>query len=157
VGGVFTVSPARKRYVSFTSFQVVQEENMKLLRFMKDGGPLSRVTGLFVVEIKKLFSVVLLHFFDGSREAYHSHAFNAVSWVLRGKLVENALDGKITEYKPGLKPIFTPRSMFHKVVSAGDTWVISFRGPWVNTWKEYLPAEERFVTLTHGRRVVETA
>jgi len=129
---------------------------MKLLKFMKDGGSESRVNGFFFVEMKKFFSVVLLHFLDGSREAYHSHAFNAVSWVLRGKLVQNALDGQVTEYKPSLVPIFTPRSLFHKVVSAGDTWVISFRGPWAKTWKEYLPDLKRFVTLTHGRKVVDS-
>lgn len=127
---------------------------MKFLKFMKDGGRESRVNGLYFAEIKSLFSVVLLHFFDGSREAYHSHAFHAISWVLRGKIVENPLSGQPREYRPSLLPIFTPREMFHKVVSSGDTWVISFRGPWANTWKEFLPAENRFITLTHGRKVI---
>jgi hypothetical protein len=122
---------------------------------MKDGGPLSRVWGVFVIEAKKLFSIVLLHFMDGSREAYHSHAFNAVSWVLKGQLVENSIDGTVTVYRPSLKPIHTPRDMMHKVVSVGDTWVISFRGPWSDRWCEYLPDSGRFITLTHGRQVVE--
>lgn len=130
---------------------------MKLLKYMKDGGKESRVAGFFFVEIKSLFSIVLLHFYPGSREAYHSHAFNAVSWVLRGKLQENLLKGPVSkaEYIPSWRRIFTGRSDFHKVVSVGHTWVLSFRGPWANTWWEFLPQENRFQTLTHGRKVVE--
>ncbi len=127
---------------------------MKLFKLMKDGGPESRVNGLFFVEYKRLCSVVLLHFLDGSREAYHSHAFNAISWVLRGKLVEQSLDGTVTEFTPSLRPIFTPRDMFHKVTSTADSWVITFRGPWADKWKEFLPGLNRFLTLTHGRKVV---
>lgn len=61
---------------------------MKILLGQKDGGPDSnvRMRGL---EIKGLCSVLELHFAPGSREAYHSHAFNAVSWVLSGALWED--------------------------------------------------------------------
>jgi len=128
---------------------------MKLFRRLKDGGPESRVTGYFLVEIKRLFSVVLLHFADGSRDAYHSHAFNAISWVLRGELIEIPLRAnRANFYRPSFTPVKTPRTMFHKVISVGDTWVLSFRGPWAKTWQEYLPNEKRFITLTHGRREV---
>ena len=134
---------------------------MKLLSVAKDGGPESKVTGLFIVEIKGLFSVVLLHFANGSREAYHSHAFNALSWLLRGRLKEHRLTshwdgvpvGPSCEYTPSWRPIFTGRKTFHKVVSEGDTWVLSFRGPWADTWREYIPARNAYVTLTHGREV----
>lgn len=128
---------------------------MKFLSRSKDGGPESRVTGLFLVEIKRLFSLVLLRFADGSREAYHSHAFDAVSWVLRGRLDEHMLGGSVNVYTPSWCPIITRRTTFHKVYSTGDTWVFSLRGPWARTWQEYLPVEDRVVTLTHGRREVE--
>ncbi len=105
-------------------------------------------------------------FKDGSREAYHSHAFNAISWVLKGKLTEERLlqmidtplaaSGRLSEiavkeYKPSLKPIWTPRTNMHKVSSTGTTFVLSFRGPWAKTWTEYLPLDDQFVMLTHGR------
>lgn len=133
---------------------------MKILKMMKDGGPESRVWGFFFIEAKKLFSVVLLHFYDGSREAYHSHAFNSISWVLKGKLVEDRiygsyLKGKITVFRPSLKPVITTRDNMHRVTSEGDTYVITFRGPWVNMWKEFLPLKNRFITLTHGRKIVD--
>lgn len=126
---------------------------MKIFSYGKDGGALSKVWGLFITEIKKAFSIVLLRFENGSREAYHSHAFNAVSWILKGKLVEY-VDGAVFEvYRPSLTPIWTPRDRFHKVYSVGTTWVISFRGPWADTWKEYTDKDGE-ITLTHGRRPI---
>ena len=129
---------------------------MKLFKYMKDGGPESKSSGLFLIEIKKLFSVVLLKFTDGSRDAYHTHAFNAVSWVLKGKLVEDNLHGETVEYLPSWKPIFTSRDTFHKVSSVGKTYAFTLRGPWLNRWREYLPQEDKFLTLTHGRGVVSS-
>jgi hypothetical protein len=127
---------------------------MKFMKLMKDGGEQSRVWGFFFVEAKKAFSFVVLRFFDGSRDAYHSHAFNAVSWVIRGKLTEHEFNGSIRTYTRSIRPIITPRTMFHKVVSEGDTWVLSFRGPWVDKWKEYIPSTGTSLTLTHGRKIV---
>lgn len=127
---------------------------MKLFKRMKDGGPLSKVHGFFIIEAKGLCTAAVLHFSPGARDAYHTHAFNAVSWVFRGKLVETDIDGKVDVHTPSLLPIFTPRDKFHKVFSVGHTWAITFRGPWVARWKEYLPAEQRHLTLTHGRREV---
>ena len=127
---------------------------MKLFSYEKDGGSESKVWGFFLIEAKRLFSVVLLHFKDGSRDAYHSHAFNSISWVLKGELNEQMLGGYSIVYKPSLKPVITRREYFHQVKSVGNTWVISFRGPWANTWKEFLPATQEILTLTHGRRIL---
>lgn len=129
---------------------------MKLFRYEKDGGAESMVHGLFVVEIKSAFSIVLLRFEGKSREAFHSHAFNAISWVLRGKLVEEVIGGAVNEYPASRKPVLTPRTMFHKVSSDGITWAISFRGPWAEHWQEYLPEEDELVTLAQGRKDVTT-
>lgn len=127
---------------------------MKNLMFTKDGGPESKVWGLYLIEIKSLLSVVLLRFEDGSREAYHNHAFNALSWVLKGRLREEQRNGCVRHFLPSLRPIFTGRENFHQVRSTGRTWVLSFRGPWRDRWNEYLPAEGRVITLTHGRKIV---
>lgn len=126
---------------------------MKLFQIAKDGGPESHVSGLFAVEIKRLFSVVLLRFAPGSRDAYHSHAFSCFSWVLRGRLVENHMNGKVDTHDASWRPFITRRSTFHKVVSDGTTWVLSFRGPWANSWREYIPASGKHLTLTNGRVV----
>lgn len=129
---------------------------MKFMKFAKDGGPKSKVWGFFFIEIKPLFSVALLCFENGSRNAYHSHAFNCMSWVLKGKLDEEHLDGRFETHVPlpFFTPFFTFRKTCHKVTSVGRSWIFTIRGPWKSEWKEYLPDEQRLVTLTHGRKEV---
>lgn len=130
---------------------------MKLFAKRKDGGPLSRVTGYWLLEAKSLLSIVLLRFDDGSREAYHSHAFNSWNWVLRGQVEEHHLatrnpdHAEVNTYRPSIRPVKTTRDTFHKVVSRGRTWVLSIRGPWTDRWQEWIPGRG-FVTLTRGRR-----
>jgi hypothetical protein len=126
---------------------------MKFLFKSKDGGSESTVTGFWLIEAKSWFSVVLLVFDGESREAYHTHAFNAISWVIRGGLTEKLWKGKSVRYPASFIPIRTAREVCHKVKSdKGKTYVLSFRGPWSDTWVEYRPLEgNRRVTLTHGR------
>ena len=130
----------------------------RFLNIGKDGGPESNVTGYWLAEIKSLFSVALLRFDDGSRDAYHSHAFNCISWVLTGKLEERHLELDHTErvdnHTPSLRPVITRRSTFHRVISRGTTWVLTFRGPWSKEWHEYDPHEGKYTTLTFGRKVM---
>lgn len=128
---------------------------MKLFSSGKDGGSKSTVTGFWLIEIKSLFSIVLLRFDAGSREAFHSHAFNAWTFWLWGSVDEHLLGGEVRRWSgPSLRPKFTPRTCFHKVFGVTTTYALSFRGPWSRTWKEYLPGTDEFVTLTHGRKVV---
>lgn len=128
---------------------------MRLMYWGKDGGPESRVWGFWPIEVKSLFSVALLQFRHGSREAFHSHAFNSVSWVLWGRLVEENMDGTVNfYYMDWIHPVVTKRNTFHKVSCDRSTWVLTFRGPWSKTWQEYLPQQDKFVTLTHGRQEV---
>lgn len=125
------------------------------MKFGKDGGPHSTVWGYWLIELKRLCSVVLLRFEGASREAFHDHAFDSVSWVLRGQLVEQHLDGRVETHEPSLRPVITRRTTFHKVDSVGRSWVLSFRGPWSRTWHEFIPAGDKTVTLGHGRKVLE--
>jgi hypothetical protein len=127
---------------------------MNLLFKAKDGGAESTVTGYWLIESKRLFSIVLLKFEGPSREAFHSHAFSSWSWLLSGKLAENFLNGAGHWITPSFKPIFTSKDTFHKVDSEGTSWVMSFRGPWERLWYEWRPLENRMVTLTSGRQEV---
>ena len=130
---------------------------MKFFKWAKDGGPESTVSGFFFIEIKSLFSIALLKFEGASRNAYHEHAFNSISWLIWGHLAEydevsrfakNAWHPNV--YFPG-DIIRTRRSTFHRVESTGTSWVLTFRGPWSKTWREYTP-EGGYRTLTHGRK-----
>lgn len=131
---------------------------MKILYKGKDGGPESKVTGYWLFESKRFGSIVLLCFDKGSREAYHTHAFNAISWVLKGELLEHSKgQGRVTTYTPSVKPIFTARECFHRVFGMADkTWVLSFRGPWLPKWFEFRPKQNVTVMLTHGRKELAT-
>ena len=128
---------------------------MKFLAVRKDGGQESTVTGYWLVEIKSLFSICLLRFDGKSRRAFHTHAFNCLSWVLKGRLKETFFDGRRADHPASFRPFVTRRSDFHKVDSAeGASWVLTFRGPWKKHWLEYRPADEEFVTLAEGRQVI---
>ena len=126
---------------------------MKWLWNAKDGGPESKVW-MWGVESKRLGSICLLKFDRGSREAYHTHAFDAVSWVLSGHLYEQFFNSdKTNQYGRSFKPVFTGRQTFHKVTGiAPKTWVLSFRGPWVDKWMEF--NNNGMQQLTHGREQV---
>lgn len=127
---------------------------MILFKRTKDGGPESTVSGLYLIEIKSLFTIVILTFEGSSREAFHNHAFNAISWVVKGVLVETLLSGGSNIYGPSSFPIITTRERFHKVDSPKTTTVVSFRGPWKDTWQEFIPNLKKFITMTHGRKQV---
>ena len=129
-----------------------------MIKFFKkshDGGKNSGVTGYWLIEWKAGFSIVLLRFSKGSREAFHSHAFNAYTWWLRGSVEEQFPDTAETiEWKPSIFPKFTPRWNIHRIVADRVSRAISFRGPWESTWKEQKNGIQ--TTLTHGRMVLDT-
>jgi len=127
----------------------------------KDGGPESNVDG-FLFEIKSLFSVGILRFKDGSRDAFHSHAFNCWSWLFYGYLVEAFLDTNDPRHSTRHKApkfITTKRTDIHKVYSCGTSYVLTFRGPWKKTWIDVI--EDDFGgwivdRLTNNRQIVDT-
>lgn len=123
---------------------------MKFLFKAKDGGADSTVTGYWLVENKAWFSIVLLKFEGESREAYHSHAFNCVNWLLKGSLIEQIWKGGVNWYWPSFKPFWIYRQVCHKVSSNGTSWVLSFRGPWTKEWFEFSNGEG--YGLTSGRQ-----
>ena len=130
---------------------------MKIFEIAKDGGKKSHVTGFWLIEIKPLFSLVFLKFAKGTREAFHTHAFNAFTWFLKGDVTEFHKAGHNLKWRPSILPKYTPRTCFHKVFAHSDTYAFSIRGPWADTWKEYLPKLRKTITLTHGRRLIANA
>lgn len=129
-------------------------KNLKIFHKSHDGGADSGVTGWWLIEWKSVFSIVLLRFSKGSREAYHSHAFNALTWWLKGEVKEEFQDGSNSiVWRPSFKPKYTPRSNFHKITGLKKSWAFCIRGPWSKTWNEV--KKDKMYTLTHGRYVVD--
>lgn len=132
---------------------------MRLLWGAKDGGPESLVW-CWGIESKLLGSMLLLKFAKGSREAFHTHAFNSLSLVLSGLLMELQIDEGDSPHVPQRcfwhfpwHLIITRRTTFHKVSGWADSnWALTLRGPWYDTWREHRP---ELVTLTHGRKEVD--
>lgn len=127
---------------------------MKFLSFATDGGKKSGVCGFWLFEIKNWFSIAFLYFAKGTRENYHSHAFNAYTWFLWGKVEEQHLDKDPVIWKPSLFPKYTPRSTFHRVNALENTYALTIRGPWSDTWYEYDPNKKWYLKLTHGRKIL---
>ena len=102
----------------------------------------------------RLSLFVLLRFNKGGREAYHSHAFNALTWFISGSLEEQVLcsenDGYTTMYSHSILPKITRRNHVHRVIANRTSWCFTIRGPWVDKWTEV--TNGKLVTLTHGRK-----
>lgn len=125
---------------------------MKIFKKAKDGGPESPVDAYFLIEWKKYFSIALLRFNIGSREAFHSHAFNAWTWFICGDLIEERYKGTLLRYKRSILPKITTRDNIHRVLAQEISWCLTIRGPWKDTWTEV--RNDSFVTLTHGRKEI---
>jgi hypothetical protein len=118
-----------------------------------DGGNDSGVTGYFLIEWKLLFSIGFLHFKRGSREAFHSHAFNAVTFWLKGSVTEiKHPTGIEKDFSASFRPKYTPKSNFHKIYAHTDSFALTFRGPWLDYWYEF--KNKKYRTLTHGRKEI---
>ena len=131
---------------------------LRSINFMckkKDGGPDSPVDAYFLIELKGLFTIALLRFDKGTREAYHTHAFNAFTWFLLGSLWEQDIDSSTIQYKRAWRPKNTPRVKWHRITAAQTSWCLTIRGPWAYSWKEYDPKTETITTFTSGRKVLD--
>lgn len=135
---------------------------MKILKKCKDGGPDSPVDAYFLVEIKGLFSIALLKFNKGSREEFHTHAFDALTWFIKGDIVEEkmleisgAFWPEYHVYERSIKPKVTAKDNLHKVIAHEDSWCLTIRGKWQDTWTEYNQDTLVTTTLTHGRKILK--
>lgn len=126
---------------------------MNLLCKRKDGGKNSPVDAYFLIEWKGLFSAALLKFNKGGREAFHTHAFNAYTWFLKGDLREETFGSSVSyKYTRSLVPKYTPKDKNHRVKASKDSWCFTIRGKWQDTWTE--DEDGVTTTFTKGRQII---
>ena len=122
---------------------------MKIMQSAPDGGKGSGVKAYFLLESKRFGSIAILRFEKGGREAFHSHAFHALTWWIYGSVTEHHVSGQSIQWRPSIKPKHTGRECFHKIEAKQVTWALTVRGPWVDRWQE--KRGDKIVNLTHGR------
>lgn len=133
---------------------------LKLFEKCKDGGPQSPVDAYVLIEWKRAFSVLFLKFNKGCREDYHSHAFNALTWFVKGNLVEERLAQDKVQYKRytlSVLPKVTLKDNLHRVKAYKDSWCFTLRGPWQDNWTEFNETTRETIHLTKGRKVTGVA
>lgn len=130
------------------------------MQWAKDGGPNSPVDAFYIIEIKSLFSIMLLRFGEGVREAFHSHAFNAWTfWISNSPIEERLMDGGlvVSNIYDKWSWKYTSRSIIHRYILGARNWALTFRGPWKKTWQEarYTLNGWEITTLkTPGREII---
>ncbi len=108
-----------------------------------------------IIEIKYLGGIIVNIFNTSNQDRFHSHAFNALSWMIRGHYYEDVIvDGNLLKLKKIERSRFIPRNYIHKITkSSPNAMSITFEGPWESTWNEYFD-NGRIKTYSWGRKVI---
>lgn len=118
------------------------------------------VTQYIVWENKKLCSLIFYKWNTIKQNRAHTHAFPALAFLLRGWYWENVwFDGlkMMNLVNTPLWPRWLPRNYCHAVGNARPgTITMVIAGPWQETWEEYFPDTDTWVTYTWGRKVLST-
>jgi hypothetical protein len=99
-----------------------------------------KVSELTILEWKKLFSIKLFNFHktDGDQDRFHTHAFNAVSVLLKGNYIEEIIeDRKIVQLNRSRKRfLFIPANQYHRITKSEGCRTLLITGPWGGEFKE---------------------
>lgn len=115
---------------------------MKIVIFKKKKINLGEqpVTEWTLLEYKKWFSIKLFHFHktEGYQDRFHTHAFNAYSFLLKGDYIEEIIEnGHILKVaRSRERMLFIPRDSYHRITKSNGCWTLLFTGPWGNEFKE---------------------
>lgn len=127
----------------------------KLLHFDNTSLGVGNIKRFIIFEFKPLGGIIINVFNTDTQNRFHSHAFWAFSWMVRGWYNEEVIEGNQIISKI-VKPCFRfiPRNYIHKIQQSSKNAVsITFEGPWHSTWNEYFD-DGRIKTYTWGRKVL---
>lgn len=107
-----------------------------------------------IIEIKYLFGIIVNIFNTTDQDRFHSHAFHALSWMVRGHYFEDVLENNAVISKKIERSRFIPKNYIHKItLSTPNAVSVTFEGPWGSTWNEYFDSG-RVKTYGWGRKVL---
>lgn len=102
-----------------------------------------KVSELTILEWKKLFSIKLFNFHktNGCQDRFHTHAFGALSILLKGDYIEEVVVGnKIVQLNRSRKRfLYIPKDSFHRITRSNGCRTLLITGPWGKEFKEMRP------------------
>ena len=122
-------------------------------KFHLGEGTVSRYT---LFESKRFFSIYFHHIETFSQDRFHTHAFNAHVFIIRGGYLDEIKDG-IGPHKPTRKIQFNrwtyryiPRELNHRLLLAKpDTISILLTGPYSTLWTEETDSGQLRILTSH--------
>ena len=121
-----------------------------------------KVTRYTLIEIRCLFSVYIHRIETLEQDRFHTHAFNALVFILNGGYIDEIKDG-IGPDKPTKKKFFKigdvrwiPRELNHKLLEAvpGTTSML-LTGPYSTIWNEETNDGTLRILTTHRKPLYE--
>ncbi len=118
------------------------------------------VTQYTLFEHKRLFSIIFYKWNTINQIRFHTHAFAAVAFLLKGWYWEKVRYNGIvmTNFvNVPLIPRFLPRNYCHAIEnSKPGTMTMVITGPWQKTWWEFFPDTDRWVEYSWGRKKIQS-
>ena len=116
------------------------------------------VQALAVFENKYLFGITVYKWFTIDQIRFHTHAFNAIAFLIKGWYWEKVIfnDVEMTNFvNIPFWPRLIPRNYCHAIQHAKPgTMTIVFSGPWQKHWFEYFPDTKKWIKYNWGRKKV---
>ncbi len=119
------------------------------------------VSQFTLFECKQLFSIIFYKWNTVDQIRFHTHAFPAFAFLLKGFYNEKVLtsEGKIIDKTVNqlFKPRFLARNYCHCIGYAKpNTRTLVITGRWSKQWKEYFHDTGTWVTYEWGRKKIKT-
>ncbi len=126
----------------------------KILHYEKISLGVGKIQRFILFEFKFIGGIILNIFNTDNQDRFHSHAFHAFSWMIKGWYNEDIiLDNKVISKKIVHSRII-PKNYIHKIKESSKNAIsITFEGPWGNTWNEFFD-DGRIKLYTWGRKVL---
>jgi len=117
------------------------------------------VTQYTLFESKYLFSIIFYRWNTVDQVRFHTHAFNAYAFLLRGYYEEKVIvNNKVIDKAVNqlFKPRFLAKNYCHSIGYAKpQTLTLVITGRWQDTWQEYFPDTKKWVTYSWGRNKIK--